>query len=815
MSTPTVKPPLINTSQDPGLEYLNQREIEVAITPTENSTKSVVYEEVTQVITNVFQVNAPTGANGQLQFNQGGQYIGDAELQYDPYTDTLTTGKIVANNITITGNANNFKLAGGYNNEVLKTDGNGNLSWANVFPSVSGKSGKFLVTNGVSIDWSTSNYNSFASTTYVDSAIANLVGTAPAMLDTLAEIANVIGQTNDPQYGIISQLANKANISDLAQVAFSGNYADLSNRPNISTVGTTGNYSDLNSTPTIPATIRDLGISEGTNGQVLTTNGNGNYSFTTVTGGGTSYDQALNTTNNVTFNSVVTSNISFSNANLEIYTSANSGKSIDIYTDWGGNNGGVEVWLRHNDGVEINTKDGDFTWKFANTGALNFPLTPNVTSAIVVNDNDNEFSIGTDRGNISIWPENSKWLFGADGTLTLPAPLATLTNINQLATDTAKIYRATNSTDTEAIAAAREIWLGEEYVWALMVDQEYQISGYTWPWTGKPSWEGYPLLMNYNSSGTPVPGVTPPSSALAPAGNSANQAYLAYKQLLSSIDIVSGNKTFSFENTGALRVPGVITKDNSLMLVSSGVNGILPNGNSAAVNPDGQYGRVLIRTDDGTTLRTWTFDVNGNLTLPSGGDIKNSAGASVLGGGTANTGNITFADTTLTSTNGNVNITFDPVASPAVSFSFAESGEFSAPQIVTSGISTQQVNMGATKQVSSDTAVSCPINVDTVIYTSTGLTQHTFKVLLLVEGFEGEETSFDTQSCEMMVAKSFRNDAVAGTVYGLVYTSTNPLATFSTRWNAISSRVEVLCRPTSTTNSVNVRSFVTELTTTD
>ena len=422
MSTPTVKPPLINTSQDPGLEYLNQREIEIAITPTENSTKNLVYEEITQVITNVFQVNAPSGANGQLQFNQGGQYAGDAELQYDPYTDTLTTGKIVANSITITGNANNFKLAGGYNNEVLKTDGNGNLSWANVFPSVSGKSGKFLVTNGVSIDWSNGNYNSFATTSYVDSAIATLVGTAPAMLDTLAEIANVIGQTNDPQYGIISQLANKANVSSLAQVAFSGSYADLSNRPNISTVGTTGNYADLNSTPTIPTTIRDLGISEGTNGQVLTTNGNGNYSFTTVTGGGgTSYDQALNTTNNVTFSSVVTSNISFSNANLEIYTSANSGKSIDIYTDWGGNRGGVEVWLRHNDGVEINTKDGDFTWKFANTGALNFPLTPNVTSAIVVNDNDNEFSIGTDRGNISIWPENSKWLFGADGNLTLPA----------------------------------------------------------------------------------------------------------------------------------------------------------------------------------------------------------------------------------------------------------------------------------------------------------------------------------------------------------------------------------------------------------
>lgn len=38
----------------------------------------------------------------------------------------------------------------------------------------------------------------------------------------------------------------------------------------------------------------------------------------------------------------------------------------------------------------------------------------------------------------------------------------------------------------------------------------------------------------------------------------------------------------------------------------------------------------------------WLFDVTGNLTLPSGGDILNSSGASVLGGGTASTGNIRF-----------------------------------------------------------------------------------------------------------------------------------------------------------------------------
>jgi len=198
----------------------------------------------------------------------------------------------------------------------------------------------------------------------------------------------------------------------------------------------------------------------------------------------------------------------------------------------------------------------------------------------------------------------------------LPAGPTPLTNVNQIVSAT--INRTGASTDTEAIAAARDAWLGAEYTWTLMVDQDYQLSGYTWPWTGKPSWEGYPLLINYNSSGNPVPGVLPPTSALAPAGNTAIQAYLAYKELVSNIDIVSGNKTFSFENTGALRVPGVITKDNSLILLSSGVSGVLPNDLSASVTADGQHGRVFIRTDNGTTLRTWQFDINGSLTFPDG-----------------------------------------------------------------------------------------------------------------------------------------------------------------------------------------------------
>lgn len=68
----------------------------------------------------------------------------------------------------------------------------------------------------------------------------------------------------------------------------------------LATVATTGQYTDLLNTPTIPSVLTDLSISDGTAGQVLTTDGNGAFSFTTVSGGGSSYtdgdvDTHLNT----------------------------------------------------------------------------------------------------------------------------------------------------------------------------------------------------------------------------------------------------------------------------------------------------------------------------------------------------------------------------------------------------------------------------------------------------------------------------------------------------------------------------------------
>ena len=51
--------------------------------------------------------------------------------------------------------------------------------------------------------------------------------------------------------GVYTQLANKANTSDLATVATTGAYSDLSGKPNLAAVATSGSYNDLLNKPTL------------------------------------------------------------------------------------------------------------------------------------------------------------------------------------------------------------------------------------------------------------------------------------------------------------------------------------------------------------------------------------------------------------------------------------------------------------------------------------------------------------------------------------------------------------------------------------
>ena len=127
---------------------------------------------------------------------------------------------------------------------------------------------------------------------------------------------------------------------------------------------------------------------------------------------------------------------------------------------------------------------------------------------------------------------------------------------------------------------------------------------------------------------------------------------------------------------------------------------------------------------------------------------------------------------------------------------------------------TQQLQPNQVVENTSPTVV-CNAGAPTIVYTATDEFRATVKLLLQVEGLEGSNSQWDTQSCEMVIAKSFRNNTVVGSVYGLVYTSVSPLATFNAIWNIAAARIEVTCTPTSLTNGVDVKVYAIEMTTSD
>jgi hypothetical protein len=118
--------------------------------------------------------------------------------------------------------------------------------------------------------------NSTAYATAAQGALADSA-TQPGDLATVATSGDYDDLINKPTLGT----AAATDATDYATAA-QGSTADSAVQPgDLATVATSGDYDDLINTPSIPASLTDLGISDGSNGQVLTTNGAGTFTFTT------------------------------------------------------------------------------------------------------------------------------------------------------------------------------------------------------------------------------------------------------------------------------------------------------------------------------------------------------------------------------------------------------------------------------------------------------------------------------------------------------------------------------------------------------
>jgi hypothetical protein len=91
----------------------------------------------------------------------------------------------------------------------------------------------------------------YATFSYVDSAVSNLVNSAPAALNTLNELANAIANDSSFSSTISSALGNRLRVDIGTQNLNTSQKANAITNLGLATVANTGSYSDLTNKPTI------------------------------------------------------------------------------------------------------------------------------------------------------------------------------------------------------------------------------------------------------------------------------------------------------------------------------------------------------------------------------------------------------------------------------------------------------------------------------------------------------------------------------------------------------------------------------------
>ena len=143
-----------------------------------------------------------------------------------------------------------------YANGEATLDLNATLATLSDVSATAPATGEVLTWNGTT--WAaaadSTNLTGYATETYVDSAVANLVDSSPATLDTLNELAAALGDDANFAANVTASLAGKAAAVHTHEIAnVTGLQAALDAKAaaaSLATVATSGNYTDLSGTPT-------------------------------------------------------------------------------------------------------------------------------------------------------------------------------------------------------------------------------------------------------------------------------------------------------------------------------------------------------------------------------------------------------------------------------------------------------------------------------------------------------------------------------------------------------------------------------------
>jgi hypothetical protein len=270
----------------------------------------------------------PGGNLTEVQYNGGsGLLSGNSSFTFDQpnavlnvtvvSTDVSYTNEIYVSNVANLGNVSNVHIGGGANGYVLKTDGTGNLSWITQGNTSAGGSNTQVQYNNNNTFGGSANFvfNNTTNTLSVTNIIAN--GSQLSSLtaaNIVGEVANANYATNagDAATAISATTAGYAVNSDIANtsITVTGN-----SQPNITSIGqltslASNGVVDFTNTSNVSlGNVSNLHITGGAGGQVLSTDGAGNLSWT-------SFSSTSITNGNSNVNVIANANVNISSAGV-------------------------------------------------------------------------------------------------------------------------------------------------------------------------------------------------------------------------------------------------------------------------------------------------------------------------------------------------------------------------------------------------------------------------------------------------------------------------------------------------------------------
>ena len=237
----------------------------------------------------------PGGANSQVQFNNDGNFGGDAGFTYDRVNNILTvTGNIVSYNSTSNGvvTANSFSgnIVNVANIAANRITASGNLSVGNA--SLGNlATANFYLGNGSLLTGVTANFASYANIIVANSqpnitSLGTLTSLTISGSANLGSVANLRITGGNPGQ-VLTTNGNGVLSWQSAPAASTATYVTANYQPNITSTGTL-TVLDVNGISTL-GDVSNVKINGGNLGYILSTDGTGNLSWqqptTTLPGG--------------------------------------------------------------------------------------------------------------------------------------------------------------------------------------------------------------------------------------------------------------------------------------------------------------------------------------------------------------------------------------------------------------------------------------------------------------------------------------------------------------------------------------------------